>query len=210
MKFADVNQKSHRISQRLKIAMFLLCLPIAAHSGVNQAQSRPSEWAFNSTIPLGTDLLLLEPSKLQVALMASAESEQFKSWKLIEQDEKHKVILADGEPVKKMPSHVVFRITAGTKDKLTDTPGYPVPTQANLNDFLLGLRFRVKVFRGLDVRSIEPQEVKLIGMPADETYNERIFRASFDLGDVSIEDRVVLEVIDGNTNQRISKFHLEF
>lgn len=210
MEFAHTDRICRLSSRSLKIAILLLCIPIAAQSGVGSAQSLPTEWAFNSTIPLGTDLLVLQPSKEHVALMASAESEQFKSWKLIEENDKKKILGADGEPVKKMPSHVVFRITAGTKDKLTDTQAYPVPTEANLNAFLLSLRFRVKIFRGLDARIVEPQEVKLIGMPADETYNERIFRASFDLGDVSIEDRVVLEVIDGNTDQRISKFHLEF
>src|SRR5262249_33911597 len=102
------------------------------------------------------------------------------------------------------------RVTAGTKDKLTDTPGYPIETGANLNDFLLKLRFRVKIFRGIDARTVEPQEVRVIGMPADEPYNERIFRASFDVDDVNIDDRLGLEVIDGYTPQRISKFHLEF
>lgn len=210
MEFAHTDRTCRRSSRSLTITILLLCLAITVQSGVSPAQSRPSEWAFNSTIPLGTDLLVLQPSKEHVALMASAESEQFKSWKLIEENEKKKILGADGEPIKKMPSHVVFRITAGTKDKLTDTQAYPVPTEANLNDFLLRLRFRVKIFRGLDARIVEPQEVKLIGMPADETYNERIFRASFDLGDVNIEDRIVLEVIDGNTDQRVSKFHLEF
>lgn len=210
MEFAHTDRTCRVRSRSLTITILLLCIPIAAQSGLSSAQSLPTEWAFNSTIPLGTDLLVLQPSKEHVALMASAESEQFKSWKLIEENDKKKILGADGEPVKKMPSHVVFRITAGTKDKLTDTQAYPVPTEANLNDFLLSLRFRVKIFRGIDARIVEPQEVRLIGMPADETYNERIFRASFDLGDVNIEDRVVLEVIDGNTDQRISKFHLEF
>jgi len=185
------------------------CLSLMAHAG-GASQTRPTSWAFNSTIPLGTDLLILQPSKLQVALMASAESEQFKSWRLIEQNDKRKVLGAGGQPVEKMPSRITFRITAGTKDRLTDTPAYPVATQTNLNDFLLKLRFRVKIFRGVDTRIVEPQEVKVIGIPADEPYNERIFRAAFDLGDVNIDDRVVLEVIDGNTDQRISKFHLEF
>jgi hypothetical protein len=194
---------------QILVTAISLCLPLVAQA-VSANQSRPTSWAFNSTIPLGTDLLVLRPSKLQVALMASAESEQFKSWRLIEENDKRRVIDADGQPVKKMPSRVTFRITAGTKDKLTDTPGYPIETETNLNNFLLKLRFRVKIFRGVDARIVEPHEVKMIGIPADEPYNERIFRAAFDLGDVNIDERVVLEVIDGDTNQRISKFHLEF
>jgi hypothetical protein len=203
-----VIQNGGRRSQFL-VSLISLCLPLLAHT-ISASQTRPTSWAFNSTIPLGTDLLILQPSKLQVALMASAESEQFKSWRLIEENDKRKVLGADGQPVQKMPGRITFRITAGTKDRLTDTPGYPVPTQANLNDFLLKLRFRVKIFRGVDARIVEPQEVKLIGLPADEPYTERIFRAAFDLGDVNIDDRLVLEVIDGDTDQRISKFHLEF
>ena len=207
MKYAHADRSRRRTF--LKVAISLLCI-LTVNAGANSSQSRPSEWAFNSTIPLGTDLLVLQPSKLHVALMASAESEQFKSWKLIEENENRKVLGPDGQPVKKMPSRIVFRVTAGTKDKLTDTPGYALPTQASLNDFLLKLRFRVKIFRGIDARTVEPQEVKLIGLPADEPYNERIFRAAFDLGDVNIDDRLVLEVIDSDTEQRISKFHLEF
>jgi len=191
------------------ITALSLCLPLVAHAS-DASQARPTSWAFNSTIPLGTDLLVLRPSKLQVALMASAESEQFKTWRLIEENEKRRVVDLDGQPVRKMPSRITFRVTAGTKDKLTDTPGYPIETVANLNDFLLKLRFRVKIFRGMDARTVEPQEVRVIGMPADEPYNERIFRVSFDVGDVNIDDRLVLEVIDGDTHQRISKFHLEF
>ena len=173
--------------------------------------------------------------------MVSAESEEFKSWKLIEQSDKRKIVGSDGQPIKKMPAgpeaiHVAdrsadffgrlagvtnperkravigdtFRVTAGTKDRLTDTPGYPISTQTKLNEFLLNLRFRVKVFRGIDARILQPQEVKMIGIPADEPYNERIYRVAFDLGDVNIEDRVVLEIFEGNNDQRISKFHLEF
>jgi len=194
---------------QILIAAISLCLPLVAHAS-GASQSRPTSWAFNSTIPLGTDLLVLRPSKLQVALMASAESEQFKTWRLIEENEKRRVVDLDGQPVRKMPSRINFRVTVGTKDKLTDTAGYPIETGANLNDFLLKLRFRVKIFRGMDARTVEPQEVRVIGMPADEPYNERIFRASFDVGDVNIDDRLVLEVIDGDTHQRISKFHLEF
>ena len=102
MKYAHADRSRRRTF--LKIAISLLCILITVNAGANSSQSRPSEWAFNSTIPLGTDLLVLRPSKLQVALMASAESEQFKSWRLIEENEKRRVIGSDGQPVKKMPT----------------------------------------------------------------------------------------------------------
>ena len=202
------SRQYRRCLQLLILAVTLQGAYISAGAGSNQA--RPVSWAFNSTIPLGTDLLVLQPSKLSVAFMVSAESEEFKSWKLIEQSDKRKIVGSDGQPIKKMPARVTFRVTAGTKDRLTDTPGYPISTQTKLNEFLLNLRFRVKVFRGIDARILQPQEVKMIGIPADEPYNERIYRVAFDLGDVNIEDRVVLEIFEGNNDQRISKFHLEF
>jgi hypothetical protein len=171
-----------------------------------------SAWAFNSTIPLGTDLLLLQPAKMPVSLLVSAESNEFKNWTLVEDgDGKRTVVGADGKPVKKMPSQITFRVTAGTKDKITEEQPYPITAvDSNLNDFLLGLRFRLKIYRGMDVRVVEPQDTRIIGVPADEPYEERIFRTAFNVGDVDIRDRVVLEVFQAKSDQRISKFHLEF
>ena len=62
MEFAHIDRTCRLSSRSLTITILLLCLPIAVQSGVSPAQSRPSEWAFNSTIPLGTDLLVLQPS----------------------------------------------------------------------------------------------------------------------------------------------------
>src|SRR5207248_8606146 len=112
MKYVHADRSRRRTF--LKIAISLLCT-LTVNAVANSSQSRPSEWAFNSTIPLGTDLLVLQPSKLHVALMASAESEEFKTWKLIEENEKRKILASDGQPIKKMPTRNAFRLTAGTK-----------------------------------------------------------------------------------------------
>ena len=187
-----------------------LCAPSLGIAENHSSNNGATSWAFHSTIPLGTDLLILQPSRQPVALMVSAESEEFKNWKLLEENNTRKIVDTKGHPVKKMPSHIAFRVTAGTKDKLSDTPAYPVATRSALNEFLLNLRFRIKIFRGIDTRIVQPEEVRLMGLPAEEPYDERIFRASFDLGDVNIDDRLVLEIFDGASEQRISKFHLEF
>ena len=196
------------------LVLFALCLilaPAAQTQPPGAAKAAlPTGWRFNFTIPLGTDLLVLRPSKQTVALLASAESNEFKDWQLVEIDGKRNIIGLDGKPIRNMPRHIIFRITAGNKDKISDEAPYPIDINSSLNDFLLSLKFRLKIFRGMDARELEPEETKVIGVPADEPYNERIFRTSFDVGDVKIDDRLVLEIYAGNNDQRISKFHLEF
>jgi hypothetical protein len=50
--------------------------------------------------------------------------------------------------------------------------------------------------------------VKLVGMPMDVPYDERIYRVSFDLGEVPLADRIVLEVLSPR-EERLTRFHLD-
>jgi hypothetical protein len=152
------------------------------------------------------------PAKKTVYLLASAESAQFEGMKRTENDGTVTVIGSDGSPARRFPSSIDFRLTASTnKKKVSDEVVDPYPIKAaaaDLNDYLLNLKFRLRIFHGLEMREFEPREVKLIGVPADVPYGERIYRASFDIGQVSLEDRLVLEVFDAD-GTRVSKFHLE-
>ena len=49
----------------------------------------------------------------------------------------------------------------------------------------------------------------MIGVPLDETSDERIYRSTFNLDGVRPDDRLVLLVTDGK-GARLTKFHLEF
>jgi hypothetical protein len=64
------------------------------------------------------------------------------------------------------------------------------------------------VFHGLRQTIVEPAAVKMIGVPDDMPYDERIYRVAFDLGDVSLDDRIVLEVLTPS-GERLCKFHLD-
>jgi hypothetical protein len=77
-----------------------------------------------------------------------------------------------------------------------------------MNDFLLGLKFKLKVFRGLHMQQLTPSNVKLIGVPAYETYEERVYRVTFDTPDLPVDARLVLEVYDAD-GTRLTRFHLE-
>ena len=59
------------------------------------------------------------------------------------------------------------------------------------------------------MRELQPLKTKMIGMPADEESDERIYSSTFDFGELRPDDRIVLLITDSN-GTRLSKFHLEF
>jgi hypothetical protein len=74
---------------------------------------------------------------------------------------------------------------------------------------LLDLHFTVQIFRGMEMHEVQPTRSWMIGIPADEPSNERIYRTSFNFEDLRPDDRIALLVTDGR-GRRLSKFHLEF
>jgi hypothetical protein len=161
-------------------------------------------------IPLGIEGFFMRPARRTLYLMGTAISPFFGGWRVVGSGPRRFVVGADGIPVQYFPSRVQFRVTAMTPD----TPTLLVErdmldVNEEPNQFLLDLRFRLKVFRGLDVTNIAPDSVEMIGMPADVRYNERVFRLSYTLPAIPIEDRIVLEVLRPD-DTRICKFHLEF
>ncbi|MBV9610341.1 MAG: hypothetical protein JO187_12350 [Acidobacteria bacterium] len=166
---------------------------------------------FHSVVPLGQDGLLLQPSKRSLILIASAQSSAFDGWQKVEGSANRIVDASTGHPVHRFPAYVDFRVTASTRRDGYNMgePLYPTPCNAELDQYLLGLRFRLKIFHGLETRSLEPQVVRLVGVPAEVPYDERVYQVSFKLENVPVEDKVVLEVLSPE-GQRISKFHLEF
>jgi hypothetical protein len=99
-------------------------------------------------------------------------------------------------------------VTASAKGKALDDRPLPVDTTADLNQYLLSLHFRLKVFHGLEYRQISPQLTEQVGVPADVPYSERIYRVVFALDNVSVEERILLEVYD-SSGERLTRFHLE-
>lgn len=166
---------------------------------------------FHAVVPLGTDALLLQPAKKTVLLKASAEAIGFEGMQRRE-DENGRLLVtsANGEKARQYPEVIDFRITASALKKKpaegADEP-YPVRTEQEVNDYLLGLKFRLVIYHGLEARVLDPAAVKLIGVPAGVPHDERIYRTSFNVGTVSLEDRMVLEIFDAD-GKRVSKFPL--
>lgn len=166
-------------------------------------------WRFKGNVPLGMQSVQLQPSKTVVTMLATAQSPDFEKMRLVTEGDKHiKITDAEGQAVSEMPRHISFRVTASARDRLDLEKPYTFPTKQPLNDFLLGLKFKVEVFRGMKMRTIQPAEVRIIGVPADQPYDERIYRAEFDMGETRVDDRIVLEVFD-SMGERVMKFHLD-
>lgn len=197
-------------------ALFLLVSVMIASSlfAGNVASVSPKwELAYHSVVPLGQEAILLQPGNDALTFLASAESIDFEGWRQIYDSAGGTLVTADGRPVERYPRFVDFRVTVsarrhiipGLQPQLVDCESQCIQ---NLNDYLLQLQFRIKIFRGLEATGLQPKIVKLIGMPSDVPYDERIYRISFDLGEVPVADRVVLEVLSP-AGDRLARFHLD-
>lgn len=175
------------------------------------AQSRPLPelaFEFQSVVPLGVETFKLETAAKTINLLASAESQFFNGVRLLGHGPDRIVIAADGSPVRRFPQTITFRVTASARGQALDEKPVPVETTADLNRYLLGLRFRLKIFRGLEYRQVEPTRSELVGVPADVAYDERIYRLLFRVGEVAVDERILLEVFD-ESGERLTRFHLE-
>jgi hypothetical protein len=193
-----------------KIAVFVLIV-VAAGFCENHARSSTSfDRRYHAIIPLGAERIDLRPSKRQLYILATAESPSFEGWH--SPMNSHYLLKPDGSRVDSYPRQIRFRLTATAMrpDMLFLEPyGNLTLSDGAINDYLLHLSFRMLVFHGLQITHIQPQAVRLIGMPADVTYDERIYQMSFNLPRrIPITDRIVVEVLSP-TGYRVCKFHLD-
>ena len=197
-----------KLSWALGIVLVALA-PLGAQSNRSVLLLGGGEWHLHARIPLGSDTLLLQPARRVVSVFATAEASEFEGWSLTAKRQQPVLLDAAGKPVHELPKSITFRVTAGTREKVTDAEAAPLECSKDLNDFLLDLHFTVQVFRGMEMRELRPTRAWMIGIPADEPSEERIYRASFDFGDLRPDDRIALLVTDSK-GVRLAKFHLEF
>ena len=197
---------------QLSLALMIVTaalVPSAAQSNRSVFLLGGGTWHLHSRIPLGSDALLLQPEHRVVSILATAEASEFEGWNLSAQRQQPVLLDTTGKQVHELPKSITFRVTIGTRDKLSDAAPTAVECSKSLNDFLLDMHFTAQVFRGMEMREVRPTRVWMIGVPSDEPSDERIYRASFDFGNLRPDDRVVLLLTDSN-GARLTKFHLEF
>lgn len=203
-----------RYRMSLKIVCSFVPMLVLGCTLVASAQkkaSSPDEGVFwlRSPLPLGNEEYRLKngKSKKDFYIMASLENSSMDGVRVDRR--RNRVYSADGTPLRTYPPVLEFRISASGKDKrLLGGNGSELQSEESLNSYLLNLRFQLKVFRGLDMRELEPLAVKIIGVPADMPYDERIYRVSFELPNIPVDDRIVLNVLSPD-GECLSKFHLE-
>lgn len=202
----------NRVLKLLSIALLALAsamLPSNAQLNRSMVLDPGGAWHLRSRIPLGTEALLLQPSHRVVEMLASAEAPAFAGWTLRVQDKQPVLLDSAGHPVRLLPRVMTFRVTVSARDNFANSEPMPFDCAKNVEEFLLDMHFSVQIFRGMEMRSVKPTRQSMIGVPADESSDERIYRVSFDLGEVRPDERIVLLVTDAS-GARLTKFHLEF
>jgi hypothetical protein len=198
-----------------QLAALASMLLIVALSGPAQDYTR-SEFVFHSVVPLGVEAIVLQPAKTRIALLATAECPGLEGvrrvfWQPEESGDGGvggKVYARDGKQMTYFPRHISFRVTATAREKLIELDPFDVPSNMDLNQYLLGLTFKLRAYHGLNTRDLTATKVQLLGPPAKVPYDARSYRVHFDLNKVNIEDRLVLELWSPD-GQRLAKFHLE-
>ena len=159
-----------------------------------------------ATAPLGMESLLPRPHGQAFAIYASAEGVDL-NW-LQTNSEKLSSTNARVSPAF-FPAPLSFRVTATT---LGITPADAAPaafdSDVDTAKLLASLQFRLRVSPGgLRTERLDPADVRMIGVPADVPYGERIYRVTFQSGPLPITHRLVLEVIAPN-GELLCKFPL--
>jgi hypothetical protein len=198
-----------------QIAAMAVVLIVVALPGPAQDYTS-SEFIFHSVVPLGVEAIVLQPAKTRIALLATAECPGLEgvrrvSWQPQDSGEGGvggKVFGKDGKQMTYFPRHISFRVTATAREKLIELEPFDVNSSMDLNQYLLGLTFKLRAYHGINARELTASKIQLLGPPAKVPYNARSYRIAYDLDKVSIEDRLVLELWSPD-GQRLAKFHLE-
>jgi hypothetical protein len=149
---------------------------------------------FHATMPAGSSVVQLKPSGAMLSVLGLIECPEIEGLQQVSQGVRAKVVTAQGVTLHQFPQHFSFRITASLRKLILDAPDHSLITTDDPQALLLKLRFRLKIYDGLDVHEVVPDSITMIGVPAEIASDERIFRVNFDVGQIPVTDRVILQV----------------
>jgi hypothetical protein len=173
-----------------------------------QSATQP-DMQFMAATPLGTDLIRLVPGNEVLSMLLTLESKELEGAKLVHASEGNRLIGRDGKDITTMPEELTFRFTVGSKTQLMEHDALETEFDGTVDEFQSTLRFRLKIFHGLDFVELEPESQKIVGVPADMPYDERIYRVRFKLPkNTPTTDRMMLQVFDSE-DERVGRFPLQ-
>ena len=149
---------------------------------------------FHATMPAGASVIQLQPSGATLSVMGLIECPEIEGLQQVSQGLRAKVVTPRGVALEQFPQHFSFRITVSLRKLILEAPDHTLTTADDPQSFLLKLGFRLKVYDGLDVHQVSPDSVTVIGVPAEIASDERVFRVSFDVGQIPVTDRVILQI----------------
>lgn len=170
------------------------------------ANTRPGTGAFHSATPAGYEAMVLKPGGLVLTLVGLIECPELEGAQQIAAGVRATMVDAAGEPLTNFPRTFSFRVTASLRKMMLTMPSRTVRISEEPEELLLKLRFVLKTYRGLESRQVAPVSVQLIGLPQDVPYDERVYRVTFDVGDLLVTDRCVLMVLSPD-GERLTRFH---
>jgi len=163
---------------------------------------------FHSRTPMGSETLMLSPAKTPFHMFLTLESPLLQNAVLTRSAAGSHLLDSDGHEIKQWPRQIVLRFTTSGRDRKVYEDPLQVDSSQTLDELQSTLRFRLKIFHGLETRELSPDAVEVIGVPLDTPSDERIYLLRFNLGELPINDRLMFEVMDKDL-QRIAKFGVQ-
>jgi len=149
---------------------------------------------MHPTMPAGYAVMVLKPSGASLSLMGLIECPELEGAHSVSEGTNKKLVSADGDTIRHFPQRFSFRITASLRKMLIDQPVASVDVGDEPHELLLNLKFRIRAYNGLESHEIVPESVEMIGMPADVSYDERVYRINLNKVDLPITARLVVEI----------------
>jgi hypothetical protein len=173
------------------LLLIVACFGVAAVAR-NSPKPLPG---MRPNMPAGYAVMVLKPSKATLSLIGMIECPELEGAQHVAVGSHKRLVSADGTTVKQFPQRFSFRITASLRKIFIEGPDTSVDIAEDPQELLLKLKFRVRVYHGLESREIVPQAIEMVGMPADVPYDERVYRINIDTGNLPVTDRVVIEIL---------------
>ncbi|MEO6119564.1 MAG: hypothetical protein ABIP12_02650 [Terriglobales bacterium] len=187
----------------------LLLVALASVTFTSAAQDKRQEFIFRHHTPMGGDALILMPAKQRLQVLATLESKELEGVRQIRIGKDEFLRGPDGTPFRHYPRELRFRFSIGRKVVFLEKDPMHVETQDSPDEFQSNLRFQLKLFKGLQVEVLTPEEANVIGVPTHIPYDERIYSVRFKLPrDIPSHERLKLEVHD-RSGKLIAKFHVQ-